>query len=46
MLQLAERVGFEPVLVVENKDVQRFEFLTIRRIRSNASVETRIEHAE
>ena len=39
-------MGFEPLLVVENKELNGFLFLTIRQIRTKARVETRIEHAD
>ena len=43
---MAERVGFAPLLGIETKNLRDFAFLTIRRIRSKAWVETRVEHAE
>ena len=39
-------MGFEPLPPVENKELKDSAFLTIRRIRTNAWVEARIEHAE
>jgi hypothetical protein len=42
---VAERVGFESLPVVANKELTEFLFRTIRQIRTNTLVETRIEHA-
>ena len=43
---MAERVGFAPLLMLKTKNLRGSTFLTIRRLRSNARVKTRIEHAE
>ena len=39
-------MGFAPLPRVANKELKGFAFRTIRQIRTNALVETRIEHAE
>ena len=43
--KLAERVGFEPLSLIENKQVIDFATLTIRRIPQNPVFHTRISHA-
>jgi len=43
---MAERVGFETLPDVENKELRHFGFRTIRQIRTKARVEIRIEHVE
>ena len=44
--RMAERVGFEPQLVVEKKNLAVCRFLQIRQNRTKAEIETRIRHAE
>jgi len=39
-------VGFAPLPCVEDKELKKITFRTIRRIRTKALVEARIEHAE
>ena len=46
-LNLAERVGFaNHCWLLKTKDLRDFSSLTIRQIRTKASIETRIEHAD